>query len=321
MQKKLGELAKIQRSLSPQQMRKSLADAGMDLSVKVTPSTPISTGLRKLTPKSELIPRIYWSKAKADGGKYTVHYLPPNTKKLIVGEEKVKIDKHFEDLIEQKTKFYNEGEKFKNYLDGDLKPFSSAKELAIEELTYIPVRGERAAKEVFPDIIEDLGSGYYSTYSSGLKDQVIRSRDKILGKKMRPLSYLGNKSAGRISFSSEQKRRKAHKALEDFLRKSEKNKRYDSIQLAQMEEFKDVVPEGSSLKYVADTIRKFRDLKKLEKTVDPSKLNPYELTRAQAGQFHKTDPQLQGLFSMGQGKGPLGIKFKSSWLKKTCPIA
>ena len=122
LQKKLSELFKVQRSLSPEQMRKSLGDSGMDLSVKVTPSTPISTGLRKLTPKSELIPRIYWS--KADGGKYKVHYLPPNTKKLIVGEEKVKIDKHFENLIEQKTKFYNEGEKFSNYLDGDLKPYS-----------------------------------------------------------------------------------------------------------------------------------------------------------------------------------------------------
>ena len=63
LQKKLSELFKVQRSLSPEQMRKSLGDAGMDLSVKVTPSTPISTGLRKLTSKSELIPRIYWSKA------------------------------------------------------------------------------------------------------------------------------------------------------------------------------------------------------------------------------------------------------------------
>ena len=308
LQKKLSELFKVQRSLSPEQMRKSLGDSGMDLSVKVTPSTPISTGLRKLTPKSELIPRIYWS--KADGGKYKVHYLPPNTKKLIVGEEKVKIDKHFENLIEQKTKFYNEGEKFSNYLDGDLKPYSSAKELAMEELTYIPVRGERAAKKVFPDIIKDLGSGYYSTYSSGLKEQVIRSRDKILGKKMKPLSYLGDKAAGSISFSSEQKRRKAHKALEDFLRKSEKNKRYDSMQLAEMEEFKDVVPEGSSIKYVADTIRNFRQVRNLEKTVDPSKLNPFGLTIAKAGQFHKSDPQLQGLFSMAQGKGPLGVKFR-----------
>ena len=225
----------------------------MDLSVKVTPSTPISTGLRKLTSKSELIPRIYWS--KADGGKYKVHYLPPNTKKLIVGEEKVKIDKYFSDLVDEKTKFYNEGEKFKNYLDGDLKPFSSAKELAIEELTYIPIRGKRATTEIYPNLVEDLGSGYYSTYSSGLKDQVIRSRGRILGAKMRPLAYLGNRSAGRISFSSEQKRRKAHKALEDFLRKSEKNKRYDSMQLAQMEEFKDVVPEGSSQKFIANIIR------------------------------------------------------------------
>ena len=306
-QKHLGELFKIQRSLSPQQMRKSLADAGVDLSVKVKPSTQ-SSGLGQPTPKSELIPRIYWS--KADGGKYKVHYLPPNTKKLMVGEEKVKIDKYFSDLLEEKTKFYNEGKKFNKYLDGDLKPYSSAKELATEELTYIPVRGERAAKEVYPGIIEDLGSGYYSTYSSGLKDQVIKSRSRILGEKMKPLPYLGNRAAGSISFSAEQRRRMAHKNLDDFLRKSEKNKRYDSMQLAQMEEFKDVVPEGSSLQHVAETIRNFRELKKLEKTVDPSKLNPFGLTVAKAGQFHKADPQLQGLFSMAQGKGPSGIKFR-----------
>ena len=277
IQHQLGKLAKIQHTLSPSQMRKSLADAGVDLSVKVRPSTQ-GAGLGELTSKSELIPRIYFSKGVTHPkGQYKVHYKPSNTKKLIVAGEKLKIDKHFEDLIEQKTKFYNEGEKFRNYLTGDLKPYSSAKELAKEELTYIPVRGERAAKEVFPDILTDLGSGYYSTYSRGLMDQVVKSRDRILGAKMKPLAYLGNRSAGRISFLSEQRRRKAHKNLENFLRRDEKNKRYDNMQLAQMKEFKDVVPEGSSIKYVAETIRKFRDLKKLEKTVDLSKLNPFGL--------------------------------------------
>jgi len=67
---------------------------------------------------------------------------------------------------------------------------------------------------------------------------------------------------------------------------------------------------------------RFRKEKGLQvKITDPRSLmeNMFGLTRHQASAYSKIDPQLQGIFSMGQGKGPLGPKLQDMIRKYADP--
>ena len=140
MQSKLKELASRQHTLSPAQMRESLADLGVDMSVKVKPNSAVAELRSVLKPKSELNPKIYKRVSNPNypvgDEKYTVYYTPPNAPRLGSFEQTKKINKHFSDFLDERTKFYNEGKKFRKYLTHELKPYSSAEELAKDEMMY-----------------------------------------------------------------------------------------------------------------------------------------------------------------------------------------
>ena len=73
--------------------------------------------------------------------------------------------------------------------------------------------------------------------------------------------------------------------------------------MAKMSAFKDIVPTGSTARYIAEAINNFRRLKNLPRPRG-SKLNPYGLTREEALIMDKADPQLTGLWNLGK-KRPL----------------
>ena len=68
-------------------------------------------------------------------------------------------------------------------------------------------------------------------------------------------------------------------------------------------------------------IVKFRKDENLEPKISDRSLieNTFGLTRSQAAAYPKIDPQLQGIFSMGQGKGPLGEKLQDMIIKYSDP--
>ena len=221
------------------------------------------------------------------------------------GKNQSILRKYYADLVTKRTKLYSEGKKFRTYLDSDLKPYSSAEKLAKDELAHTPLH------ESFPDLAKILPS--YTP--AGLRSSAQRAKNEIVGLvRKNPLSYLSRRGiakqseksllpGGTIPFPAEQKRRLAYKNLWDFLKKDEKNLTYFGIDLANMGAFNDVVPTGSTARYIAEAINNFRRLKNLPRPRG-SKLNPEGLTREEALIMDKADPQLTGLWNLGK-KRPL----------------
>ena len=217
------------------------------------------------------------------------------------GKNQSLLKKYYADLVKKRTKIYSEGDKFRTYLDSDLKPYSSAEKLAKDEIAHTPLH------ESFPDLTKVVPS--YTPES--LRSSAQRAKNEIVGNvRKKPLSYLSRRNiakqsektllpGGTIPFPAEQKRRRAYKNLWDFLRKDEKNLTYYGRDLAEMDAFKDIVPTGSHPKYLAEAINNFRRLKNLPRPKG-SKLNPYGFTREEALIMDKADPQLTGLWNLGK---------------------
>ena len=102
-----------------------------------------------------------------------------------VERNQLKAERYFSNLLDDKTKLYNEGKIYKNYLNDDLKPYFSAKELAKDEIL------QTHAKESYPDLLKILGP---DTSVGTLQTISARAKKKLFGTiRDKPFSYLSGK--------------------------------------------------------------------------------------------------------------------------------
>jgi len=334
------KLAKIQHKIPRQERVKRIVEIQKKLKEKTGPKTSVSSlddmvnvgdvrnkdplKRKKLIPKKDTDPLITihdQPRQKGMGNKAHVTYRIPFEKTEI--GRRAFMGSRLDELEKGIVGHYKKNkEKF------GFKTIEEAKDWGRQRMMYTPLDTmERWARMQLGPVAErEFG---YSILPSGFKGSGTRTPEAPYSKSalsdLLTSRYGTRETVGdSYKYKTFQVRRQ-ERDLKNFLeRPTAKSKQFP---LLKGQTNADVVSSAElyhSEKFPAlsrQRIVKFRKDEGLEPKISDRSLieNIFGLTRSQAAAYPKIDPQLKGIFSMGQGKGPLGKKLQDMIIKYSDP--